>query len=245
MRTAAKYRPNLSNCALTLLLLGAHTLFLWMFFCGESVEQTATHGLMRGYADEDLPRTAEIFAARWRHGMAGNSFLYMPGFYAVGVITWMWSIRRSIIRMLLEASILMTAATALGAWFAPWGAPAAIHGFENATGASVVAIAGGFTPASAAEAIYTLITWSVGMVCGRIAVSCRSLKPLILPIVLNIILLMVRPWAVNGYTSQWIRDILLGLPEAILSVMVAPVLLALLIGFQMRCERDIPAFSHN
>jgi hypothetical protein len=219
-------------------------MFLWMFFCGESVEQTAKQGLC-GHSGEDFIRTAELFAARWRHGMAGNAVLYMPGFYAVGVVTWLWSMGRNVRRILVEEAVLIAIATTLGAWLAPWGAPAAIHAFERAAGVKAASMAGGFTPASAAEAIYTLITWSAGMVCGRIAVSRRSLRPLGLPVVMNVILLIVRPWAVNGYTSQWVQDLSLAMPEAVLSLIAAPVLLACLIGVQLRRENILASTQHN
>jgi hypothetical protein len=231
-----KTQSRLSRYALPCLLLASHTVFLWMFFCGESVERTAVSGFVKGYPGDNLTRAAELFAARWRHGMAGNSPLYMPGFFAVGVITWLWSMQRSVRGMVREDSVLIALATVLGAFLAPLGTPAAIRGFERATGATCLGIAGGFTAGSASEALYTLLTWSAGVVCLRIAVSRRSFAPLALPLILNVILLIMRPWAVNGYTSQWIQDLSRGMPEAVLSVFAAPVLVTLLIMHQLRSE---------
>ena len=56
-----------------------------MFFAAATLEQTAELGWISAPPGRDARAVAYEFAARWRHGMAGNSPLYMPGFFAVAI----------------------------------------------------------------------------------------------------------------------------------------------------------------
>ncbi len=171
--------------------------------------------------------------------MAGNSPLYMPGFYIAGVLVWIWSLGRPLQRILVEGFVLTAIATPIAAWLAPFGAARAISSFLQFTGLNCAGYAGCFTFASAGEALYTLFTWGAGMVCSQLSVARRSFKPLWVPLVMNIILLLMRPWAINGYTDQWIADIKQGLLPAIVSLLVAPVLFSCLVSYQLRRERAV------
>src|SRR5688500_20120960 len=57
--------------------------FLWMFFAAATLERTADLGWIsavdRRSAGQDARAIAYEFAARWRHGMSGNSPLYKIG----------------------------------------------------------------------------------------------------------------------------------------------------------------------
>lgn len=204
MQEAVEARSTSTLQVITVLLLAAHTLFLWMFFAAESVEEMAAHGQVSGYGGVDLYLVAGRFAARWRHGMAGNSPLYMPRFFAVGALTWIWSLGRPMRRLVPEGLAVMSIATVIAACLAPLGAVHAVRSFEQSTGFSCAGVAPGFTFVSAVASIYTLLTWSAGIICSQLSIARRSVKPMGVPIVLNVILLRLRPWAVNDYTTQWI-----------------------------------------
>lgn len=59
-----------------------------MFLAADSLEQLAASG---AFGDAREAQAAFAFAASWRHGMAGNSPVYMPGFFAVAIAAWIWS----------------------------------------------------------------------------------------------------------------------------------------------------------
>lgn len=130
---------------LVLLLLPsllAQTLFLWMFFSAARIEQTVRLGSCshaRGVRDDADRRArleflADRFAAQWRHGMAGNSPLYMPGFFALGVTTWLWSIGRPLRRLGGEALLIALIATPGGALLSRFSGDRAVQSFEMASG---------------------------------------------------------------------------------------------------------------
>jgi hypothetical protein len=181
------------------------------------------------------------YAAQWKHGMAGNSPLYMPGFFAVGVPIWLWSIGRPLGRLAVEWILLATVAAVVAAGLAPLGAARAIRAFEQAFGVACVGPALGFSPAGAAMSLFTLFTWSVDLISLQLIISRRALTPLAAPIVLNVIMVELRPWSVNDFTTQWIADLSLGSPTAIVSLLAVPMLLALLIRHQLRQVRARPA----
>src|SRR6185436_12721389 len=87
------------------------TLFLWMFFAAATLERTADLGGILAPPGYDARAVAYEFAARWRHGMAGNSPIYMPGFFAAAIALWFWSAGKSLSRILLEGSLLISAAS--------------------------------------------------------------------------------------------------------------------------------------
>ena len=81
IRSASPTTPvvdvRLRLCTLAL-LIAADGVFLWMFLSTDPLEQLAV--AVRPTADASRQR-ALAFAAAWRHGMAGNSWIYMPGFF--------------------------------------------------------------------------------------------------------------------------------------------------------------------
>src|SRR5262245_47111812 len=93
------------------LALVACTLFLWMFFAASTLERTADLGGISGPPGRDARAVAYEFAAKWRHGMAGNSPIYMPGFFAAAVALWFWSAGKSLLRVIAEGASLISAAS--------------------------------------------------------------------------------------------------------------------------------------
>jgi hypothetical protein len=58
--------------------------------------------------------------------------------------------------------------------------------------------------------------------------------PLLVPLGLNIVLALVRPWTVAEFTSQWMKETLAGEPVAVISFLLVPVLSALLLWVELR-----------
>lgn len=212
----------------------AHALFLWMYFSAESLERMARQDLIAGPAGVDMTRVVDQYAAAWRHGMAGNSWLYLPGFFFTAAATWMWSLRRRLPLLVVEAVVLMTAAWAIAALLAPLGASRSLASFENAAGVHVIGPPLGFTAHGAALALYTIATWDVGMICCQLSIARRSLRLMWIPIPLNLVLASVRPWTVADFTGQWAADLAQGRGAAVISAAAVPVIAAFLVLYQLK-----------
>jgi hypothetical protein len=225
---------------LTVLLLASHILFLWMFLAAESIEQTAARGQVSGHSETDAHLVACRFAARWKHGMAGNSPIYMPGFFAVGIVTWLWSLGRPALKSIPTGLVLMAAALPIATLFAPEGAQLAVRSFESYSGFSCRGPAPGFTLVGMALSLYTLVTWSAGIFCVQLSIARRSIKPIGVPILMNLFLLRLRPWATNDYVTQWISDVLKGLPIAVFSLLAVPLFAFILVIYQRNRQAHIP-----
>jgi len=226
---------------IAVLLLAADVLFLWMFLAADSVSQMGSQGRVSGEASPELALAASRFAAQWKHGMAGNSPLYMPGFFAVGFTVWLWSVRRPLRRLAAEWTILASIATVIAAGLAPLGATRAIGAFERALSVTCVGPPPGFSPGGVALSLFTLFTWSVTLVGLQLAIGRRSVAPLMAPAVLYVVMLELRPWALNDFTTQWIADLSRANPVAIVSLAAIPLLLGLLIRYQFRLAGAAPA----
>ena len=180
-------------------LLGAYVLFLWMFLAADPLDQIG----------------ALEYAAQWRHGMAGNSPLYMPGFFAVAIVTWIWAVRRTSRRMWFEGSVLVMAAIAIARLIHIWCAP----GFSR-----------GPLPAPAWRATiiasYTLLSWSVFVIACQRALTRSSLWPFLPVPALTFILVTIRPWTVDDLSGMWWTRLTEGDPAAVLSLVIWSTLLA-------------------
>src|SRR5262245_50841691 len=110
MRTLVSLRGITVSRASVFLFL-AEALFLWMFLATEPLELLVDGGRLSASQNTDknadLAAAAYQFAARWRHGMAGNAPLYMPGFFAVALTAWPWALRRSVAQMAVESAPLL------------------------------------------------------------------------------------------------------------------------------------------
>jgi hypothetical protein len=218
------------------LVLVSCILFLWMFFVAATLEHTAELGRISARSGVDPHGTAFEFAARWRHGMAGNSPLYMPGFFAAAIAFWFWGAKKNLGRILVEGTLLI----AVSAWCATilttFGVPVIMTDFR-AQGFIVSNPASSGTWVAFAQGVYSLITWSTLIIASRWAIKIRSPKPLLVPLVLNLILAVVRPWTVADFTSQWMREVLEGKPIAVVSLLLVPITAGFIAWIELRAPR--------
>lgn len=226
--------PEARRLHLVLLFL-SHSLFLWMFLSSESLERGLDAGRFGSFSSSDAMKLSGYrFASQWRHGMTGNSPLYMPGFFLVSAATWIWAFNRRPRQLILEG-VCSAAAAGCVAW-AGWsvGAARVIQGFESAF--QTVNRGDTLPPSVAgiAVAFYTLFTWTIGMISSQRALARRSLLPMLLPVGLTLVLAQVRPWTVNDFTTLWLQRAADGEGVALLSLIAIPVLGILMVLYQFR-----------
>ena len=214
------------------------TFFLWMFFVAATLERTADLGWISVTANKDSRPVAYEFAARWRHGMSGNSPLYMPGFFGVAVASWFWCNRKSLLRMLSEGFTLLAVAAVCAALLAPYAAPWIVSDFSEQAGMSVSQFCTTGTWLAWAQGIYSLLTWTTVIIASRWSIKLRTLKPLLIPLALNLVLAFIRPWTVADFTSEWLRKALDGEPTAITSLLAVPILSAFLAWVELRSKNS-------
>ncbi|MFN2498069.1 MAG: hypothetical protein ABR557_03175 [Pyrinomonadaceae bacterium] len=229
----AEMRGDVSFVTFTLALV-ACTFFLWMFFAAATLEQTAEVGGISASPGRDAHAVAYEFAARWRHGMAGNSPLYMPGFFAVAIASWFWCVGKSLTRVLVEGLLLLATAAVGAALLAPYAAPRILSDFAAQEGFTVSYAASSGTWISSAQGVYSLLTWSTGVIASRWSIRLRSLKPLLVPLGLNLVLAFVRPWTVADFSSRWLRQALDAEPTAVISFLLVPLISGFLAWVELR-----------
>ena len=217
--------------------------FLWMFFAAATLERTADLGWISASASQDARTIAYDFAARWRHGMSGNSPLYMPGFFAVAVASWFWCNRKSLLRMVAEGFILLAVAAVCAGVLAPYGAARIVSDFKGQSGASVSQVATTGTWIAWAQGLYSLLTWTTVIIASRWSIKLRTPKPLLIPLVLNFVLAFVRPWTVADFTSQGLKEAMDGQPTAVISFLLVPILSAFLAWVELRQPKQKTAIS--
>jgi len=216
------------------LALAACILFLWMFFAASTLERTADLGGISAPPGQDARALAYEFAARWRHGMAGNSPLYMPGFFASAIAIWFWCAGRSLPRMLGEGAILISVASVCAALLAPFAAGGILDQFVAQERVSVSHASSSGTWVTFAQGVYSLLTWGTVIVSARWSIRLRSLKPLLIPLALNLVLALVRPWTVADFTSQWMWQTLDGETVAVISFLLVPVISGFMAWAELR-----------
>ncbi len=220
------------------LVLAACILFLWMFFVASTLERTAELGGVLAPAGRDARAVAYEFAARWRHGMAGNSPVYMPGFFATAIAIWFWCAGKSLPRMLAEGAILTCAASVCAALLARFAAPLILDDLVSQAGLTVTHAASSGTWVAYAQGVYSLLTWSSLIVASRFSIRLRTPKPLLIPLVLNLVLAFVRPWTVADFTSRWVRQTLDGEATAVFSFLLVPIISGVMAWDELRTPRD-------
>ena len=218
----------------SMVVMVACTFFLWMFFAAATLERTADLGRIAPPPGRDARVAAYEFAARWRHGMADNSPIYMPGFFAVAIATWFWSTRKGLRRMIAEGLVLLVAAAICAALLAPYTAPRIASAFIAQEHFNVSDGSSSATWISVAQGIYSLITWSTVIIAARWSIKQRSLKPLLIPLVLNVVLAFVRPWTVADFTSRWAREAVEGEPVAVISFLLIPIISGIMAWVEIR-----------
>lgn len=229
-----KHRWSIITAAFALI---ASILFLWMFFAASTLERTAELGGISVPPGQDARALAYEFAAKWRHGMAGNSPLYMPGFFASAIAIWFWCAGRSLPRMLLEGAILISIASVCATLLASFTAARILHDFVAQEGVTVSHATSSGTWVAYAQGVYSLVTWSTVIIAARFSIRLRSLKPLLVPLALNLVLAFVRPWTVADFTSRWVRQALDGETVAVISFLLVPIISAFLTWVELRSPR--------
>ena len=219
------------------LALAACILFLWMFFAASTLERTADlGGISAAPGPLDARALAYEFAARWRHGMAGNSPLYMPGFFASAIAFWFWCAGRSLPRMLGEGAILIGVASVCAALLAPFAAPYILADFVAQKGVTVSHASSTGTWVNFAQGVYSLLTWSTVIIAARWSIRLRSLKPLLIPLALNLVLAVIRPWTVADFTSLWMQQTLDGETLAVISFLLIPIISGFMAWAELRSK---------
>jgi len=79
-----------------------------------------------------------------------------------------------------------------------------------------------------------LLTWSTVIIAARWSIKLKSLKPLLIPLGLNLVLALVRPWTVADFTSLWVREAFDGRPVAVISFLLIPMISAVLTWVELR-----------
>jgi hypothetical protein len=229
-----KHRWSIITAALALV---GSILFLWMFFAAATLEQTAELGGISAPPGQDARTLAYEFAAKWRHGMAGNSPLFMPGFFASAIAFWFWCGGRSLPRMLAEGAILISVASVCAALLAPFAAARILDDFVAQERVTVSHASSSGTWVASAQGLYSLLTWSTVIIAARWSIRLRSLKPLLIPLALNLVLALVRPWTVADFTSRWMRQTLDGETVAVISFLLVPIISGFLAWVELRSPR--------
>lgn len=210
-----------------------------MFLSAECLELMADSDRILGRPGENARFIAYQFAANWRHGMAGNSWLYMPGFYAVALAGWYWARSLPMRRLWLQGLALALLADLSARLLAPTGALLVIQAFEYKSGflchgaAATPSLRGSFV------GLYTLITWCSFVIGCQQALCRQSLRPLLPAVVLTLALALIRPWTAGDFTELWLRAVLDGNQVAIVSLLAIPALAALLVCYQIQGKKRV------
>jgi hypothetical protein len=216
---------------LALGVLAAAAFFLWMFLAAAPIEALADAGGLSGTHPIGLTAAAYGFAADWRHGMAGNSPLYMPGFFLLAVATWLWSGSRvrSLSRQIAEGIGILLLSVGI-AWACAGLARAEILGaFERSSGLTIVAAWPAPPRQALVQGVYTAIVWMASMVACRRALEQRTFAPLLFIPPMTIVLALIRPWTVDDFAALWIARARAGDMAAIGSLAAIPIVAAILI----------------
>ena len=204
---------------MAVLMLGAQSLFLWMFFSAQALERMADAG--------NLPvdrATAYRYAAEWRHGLAGDWPLFVPGFFAVAVATWFWAFGRPLRSLLPRLAGYIAIAAVVALALSGAGGDIVLRDFLRETGVS----AGAATVSPSIEGIgvglYTLAAWNAVILASHRALWWRSLWPLAVPVAMDAVLIAIRPFTFGDLVKTWWERSAHGDPTAVVSLAGVPLL---------------------
>jgi hypothetical protein len=212
-------------------LLGAAGFFLWMFLAAAPLETLADSGGLTGRPRADVVAEGYRVAADWRHGMAGNSPLYMPGFFALAIAAWCWaeSSRTSALRTIVEGGLLLAGGCVVGRLCAGLATASVVAACARMTGLTVVDAWPAPPARAAAQGLYTAATWMVFVVACRRALARRSIAPLACVPPMAALLACVRPWTADDFVALWIVRATAGDVVALGSAAAIPLLAASLV----------------
>lgn len=200
----------------TVALLGTCVLFLWMFLAADPLEQLGNAARFQ----PSSPSVRELtyrYAAEWRHGMAGNSPLYMPGFFAVAIALWHWSRARNRRSMVTQGSLVLVIAIAIAPLMVTAGGDRVVRSFERTFDLQRAGELPAPSVQAMAVAVYTLITWGVFVFACQRALTRRSLRPFWPIPLMTAVLIAIRPWTVGDFSAMWWTRLNEGDDVAILS----------------------------
>ena len=237
IRSASPTTPvvdvRLRLCTLAL-LVAADGVFLWMFLSTDPLEQLAV--AMR---DPPISRAnaALAFAAAWRHGMAGNSWIYMPGFFVTASALWLHG-RHAPAALAASGERVLAALAAIGFSCAAssTGASTVVQAFEATAGADVGSVIPAPSWMGMVVGLYTLATWSVFVLACRAALVRRTLRPFAPAAVLAAGLPFVRPWTVDDFVAHWSAGVATGSAPARLSLALLFIVALLLAASERSAE---------
>jgi hypothetical protein len=202
------------------------TFFLWMFFTAGSLERLAELDLISGPPGTDVKHLAFAFAARWRHGMTSGWLLYMPGFFVTAIAVWFWVYGLTWRKIIAEYAVMMGLAVVVALLFSPASHSFIVAAFQQQTGlrceAQDLTVAGRVL----GQGLFTLINWSLFVGACQVCLVRKSFRPLWLPAGLSLVLVLIRPFTVDEFTSFWLQQILQGEVVAIVSALLIPLLSA-------------------
>jgi hypothetical protein len=209
------------------LLAAADAVFLWMFLSTDPLEQLAAAGTE---SSAFLAPAALAFAADWRHGMAGNSWIYLPGFFVTAAAAWLHS--RHAPAALVWRERILAGLAALGLSFAasPSGAATVVQTFAATTGIAVGTALPAPSWTATVSGVYTLVTWSVFVLACRAALVRRTLRPFVPAAILAAALPLVRPWTVDDFVGHWSAGVAAGSMPALVSLALVFIVSALLVA---------------
>jgi hypothetical protein len=215
----------------------AQAFFLWTFLSTQGAERMADAGLLAGFDPAGIERLAYSYASRWRHGFCSFWPFYMPGFFAVSIATWFWSMGRPLRKLIPEALAIMSAALVAALAFSSVGAALFFADLERDTAIVPRGVVLGAGLRGAAGGFYTLVAWSAVVLAIHRSVWWRSWKPLAVPALLEAVLFAVRPFTLDDLSGEWFRAVVSGNARAVGSLAAAPFVLAALIYWQVAWQR--------
>jgi len=206
------------------LVVVSQAAFLWMFVSADPLEQALGS------------ESALKFAADWRHGMAGNAWLYMPGFFATAAALWLHrpgGDRRVRLANLLRLGAIALALAVIGSRL---GARTVASDYAVVAAIDVTSRLPPPSPLGIVRGLYTLATWSAFVLACRSALAERTWRPFLLPAVMTIGLALIRPWTVDDFTALWIDRAAAGDPIACGSAAAILVVVGLLGATDQRSQ---------
>jgi len=237
---------HFSKRAVALILLcGAQLLFLWMFFAADGLEHAANAGYVYSSDGRDVARIAAQYASDWRHGMSGGWPVYVPGFFAVAITTWVWPAQRSVKRLLVEALFVSLASTLAAVYLAPAGTAQIVKAFRSDWDIRLMGNLAGPTYRGIGHGLNTLLTWTVFVLSSKKALRRKSFRPYWLPLGLAIGLALTRPITADHLIWTWYQGVLRADERAIVSLLLVLVVVVCLALFQQWEDRKVASVQKS
>jgi hypothetical protein len=231
LRSTAAFAP-------LVLLFAALFFFLWMFLAAESLEETAASGRFLSTDGTDAVAEAKRYSYEWRHGMTGGWPLFVPGFFAVAIVTVPWSSGRTIRGVLVQGVPALLFALLLAKLLAPLGTEWLMPFFEQDTGLTLAGPPLEATWSAALPGVLTLVSWAALVVALQICVTRRSIWPSLAPIACYSVLAVFRPGDFGDLVLPWAEALWEGDGVAVISTALIPVVGTALVWYCLRIQAN-------